>query len=141
MQANYNFGEIDYEYLGKMTRLCKVNNIALVLIKAPSLYPYWYEQWENQIKDYAEENDLLYINFLEQAQEIGIDYETDTYDGGLHMNLSGAEKITRYLGDALQQNIELEDRRDDQKLAAAWNEKRERYDWDKERQYEELKRR
>ena len=139
--ANYNFGEIDYEYLGKMTRLCKVNNIALVLIKAPSLYPYWYEQWENQIKDYAEENDLLYINFLEQAQEIGIDYETDTYDGGLHMNLSGAEKITRYLGDALQQNIELEDRRDDQKLAAAWNEKRERYDWDKERQYEELKRR
>lgn len=139
--ANYNFGEIDYEYLGKMTRLCKVNNIALVLIKAPSLYPYWYEQWENQIKDYAEENDLLYINFLEQAQEIGIDYETDTYDGGLHMNLSGAEKITRYLGDALQQNIKLEDRRDDQKLAAAWNEKRERYDWDKERQYEELKRR
>ena len=78
---------------------------------------------------------------MEQAQEIGIDYETDTYDGGLHMNLSGAEKITRYLGDALQQNIELEDRRDDQKLAAAWNEKRERYDWDKERQYEELKRR
>lgn len=137
--ADYNFGKIDYEYLEKLTRLCKVNNIALILIKAPSLYPYWYDQWENQIKDYAEENDLLYINFLEQAEKIGIDYEKDTYDGGLHMNLAGAEKITRYLGEILQQNTELEDRRKDKKLAAVWDEKRERYVLDKERQYKELK--
>lgn len=139
--ADYEFGKIDYEYLNKLTKLCKVNNISLILIKAPSLYPYWYDQWEKQIEDYADENDLLYINFLEQAEKIGIDYETDTYDGGLHMNLSGAGKITRYLGETLKKNIELQDRRKDEKLMAVWNEKRERYDLDKERQYKELEKR
>lgn len=133
--ADYNFGEIDYEYLDRMVKLCKVNNIDLILVKAPSLYPYWYDQWEEQIEAYAEENNLLYINFLELTEETGLDFDTDTYDGGLHMNLSGAEKITEYLGTVLTEKTQLQDRRSEKELASRWAEKQRWYDADREEQY------
>lgn len=133
--ADYSFSEIDYEYLDKITRLCKVNDIQLVLVKAPSLYPFWYEQWEEQMEKYARENELLYINFLELAEEIGLDFDTDTYDGGLHMNLSGAEKITEYLGGILSEQMKLPDRRGEEALASVWEDKRRLYEEDREKQY------
>lgn len=136
--ADYNFGDVDYEYLNKLTKLCKINNIELILVKAPSLYPYWYEQWEKQIEEYAEDNGLRYINFLEQADKIGLDFNKDTYDGGLHMNLSGAEKITRYLGKVLTEETELPDRRNEEGLAAIWEEKRKEYIADQEEQYKAI---
>ena len=132
--ADYSFGENAYEYLDKINKLCEVNNIQLVLVKAPSLYPYWYEQWDEQIEKYAEENDLLYINFLDLIDETGLDFNTDTYDGGLHMNLSGAEKITEYLGEQLVENAGLKDRRDEKDLAAIWDEKRMMYEADAKEQ-------
>ena len=134
--ADYSFGEVDYEYLDRLVKLCRVNNIELVLIQAPSLYPYWYDQWEKQIEEYAKKNDLLYINFLEQTDDIGLDFSKDTYDGGLHMNLSGAEKVTKYLGEILRKETELRDRRGEKKLAAEWEEKRKWYIADREEQYE-----
>ena len=92
MLADYSFGENSYYYLEKMTKLCKDNGIDLILIKSPSVYPYWYPEWDQQMVDFAKENDLTYINFLNIAEdEIGIDYSKDTFDGGLHLNLSGAE--------------------------------------------------
>ena len=49
-------------------------------MKAPTIYPVWYDEWEEQIKDYAAQKDLPYYNFLESIQESGIDLTTDTYD-------------------------------------------------------------
>lgn len=136
--ADYRFGEIDYQYLDRITKLCKVNHIELILIKAPSLYPYWYEEWDDQIVEYAGKNDLLYINFLDLIEETGLDFDTDTYDAGLHMNLSGAEKITRYLGEVLRQEAGLDDRRQEKELAAVWDGKRRLYEADREEQYKKL---
>lgn len=121
--ADYRFGEVCWEYLEKMRTLCEEKGAQLVLIKAPSLYPYWYDQWEEQIEDYAAEHGLAYINFLELTDEIGIDFTTDTYDNGLHLNLYGAEKLTHWFGAWLDENCDLPDRRDDEAYAAAWNEK------------------
>ena len=121
--SNYQFGDNAYRYLDKIMEICRENNIQLVLVKAPSLYPYWYEEWEEQVETYAEENDLLYINFLELTEETGLDFSQDTYDGGLHLNLSGAEKITEYLGKALQEAYALPDRRNEAELSKEWEEK------------------
>lgn len=125
--SDYRFGDISYYYLDKLTELCKINNIELILIKAPSLYPYWYDEWEQQIEEYAAVNDLKYINFLELQSEVGLDWSTDTYDAGLHLNLSGAEKLSIYFGEWLTDNCELEDLRSDSALSASWDEKRIRY--------------
>lgn len=135
---DYNFGENAWNYLDKMTKLTKENGIELMLIKSPSVYPYWYDEWDQQIADYAKENGLTYVNFLSLADEMGIDYSKDTYDGGLHMNLAGAEKFTDYMGRVLKETYALDDRREDTKVADYWQDKVAYYNWMKQDQAEEM---
>jgi len=125
--ADYSFGDTAYEYLDKMTALCKEKGVQLILVKAPSLYPYWYDQWEVQMEEYAAKNDLVYINFLELIEECGLDFATDTYDGGLHLNLSGAKKATKWLGEFLSVEVGLESRRGETALEAVWEKKLDAY--------------
>lgn len=139
--ADYSFGENAMSYLDKMTELCEEKGIQLVLIKAPSLYPNWYDEWEEQVEAYAEEHGLLYVNFLELTEEAGIDFAQDTYDAGLHMNLSGAEKLSRYFGQILTEETAVTDRRDEPALCEAWEKKLAEYELDKEEQYRELENR
>lgn len=135
---SYEFGENAWVYLNKLTALCKEKGIKLVLVKAPSLSPVWYDEYEEQIDAYAKENDLLYINYLELVEEVSLDYTTDTYDEGLHMNLSGAEKLSIHLGKFLQETYGLTDNRNDDKLSQVWNEKVEFYRAMEQAQYDEL---
>lgn len=139
--AEYRFGENAYRYLDQMTRLCQENGIQLILVKAPSLYPYWYDEWEMQIEEYADANNLLYLNFLELVEETGVDFATDTYDAGLHLNLSGAEKISRYLGQVLRDQAGIEDRRGEADLAQSWQEKLAAYEAEQQKQLEEWEKR
>lgn len=119
----YEFGDNATFYLDSMVRLCKEKGVELILIKAPSLYPYWYDQWDEIIADYAKANGLKYVNFLHLTDEIGIDYNTDTYDGGLHLNLYGAEKLSTWFGKYLSENCGIEDRRGQEPYASVWAEK------------------
>ena len=125
--VDYTFSDTCYYYLDKIRQLCEENGIQLVLFKAPSLSPVWHDEWEEQINAYAEEYGLCYINTLELIDEIGIDWDTDTYDRGLHLNVYGAEKLSSYLGAYLKEVSDLEDRRDDADIAALWEEKVETY--------------
>ena len=134
--ADYTFGDKAMEYLDKIRTLCEENDIELLFIKAPSLYPEWYEQYEKQVEAYAEKYDIPYINFLEIQDETGIDYTTDTYDGGLHMNLSGAEKLAHYIGPVLR-DMGVSDRRGDPELDAIWEENIAEYEAEIRAQEEE----
>lgn len=111
--ADYNFGDICWEYLEKMRLLCEENGVELILIKAPSAYPYWYEEYDAQIEEYAAKHGLSFYNFLDNVEEIGIDYQLDTYDAGLHMNLSGATKLSAYFARILSQNHGVPNHRGD----------------------------
>lgn len=136
--ANYRFGDNAYSYLDKMVELTKENGIELILIKAPTLYPYWYDEWDAQMEEYAANHGLTYINFLDHVEDAGIDYSTDTYDAGLHLNVSGAEKLANYFGQILVDQFHLEDHRNDETLQAIWQEKVDFYDAMKEDQYREI---
>lgn len=131
---NYDFSANAWKYLDKIRRICGENEIRLILIKAPSLYPVWYDEWESQIEEYARKYRLDYINFLNLADEIGIDYDTDTYDAGLHMNLSGAEKLSGYLGNYLSECAGLKSRKDEARLCGIWEEKIKAYEAERQRQ-------
>ena len=135
---DYSFGETSWEYLEKITQICKDNGIELVLMKAPSIYPAWYDEWDAQIVEYAEKNGLQYYNFLNLLDEVGIDFTTDTYDNGLHLNLSGAEKLSHYFGKILQEKCGLTDHRSEADTAAKWQEKVDFYNEMREDQYREL---
>ncbi|MBQ8399583.1 MAG: hypothetical protein IJX08_06385 [Clostridia bacterium] len=135
---DYSFGENAMLYLDKMTALCKEKGIELVLIKAPTEYPHWYEQWDDQMEAYAEENEIEYINFIPLQEEMGLDMSVDTYDAGLHLNVTGAEKMSKYFGSWLKERYELTDYRNDPEYAAVWEEKTQRYEAQKAAQYKEI---
>lgn len=136
--ADYAFSEKNYEYLDRMRKLCEKEGIQFILMKAPSLYPAWHEEWEQQIADYASANDLLYMNCLNDIQNIGLDFQEDTYDGGLHLNLYGAEKLSVYLGKILKEACGLLDRREEKDTAALWDEKISFYEEMEKQQKKEL---
>ena len=125
---DYTFGSTAMEYLDKMVTLCESHGVELILMKAPSLVPHWYDEYEAQVEKYASAHGLRYINVLEAADGIGIDYETDTFDRGMHMNLSGAEKVTSYVGGILSDEFGIPDRRGDEEYASVWAEKEKFYD-------------
>ena len=121
------------EYLEKMRVLCEENGAELILVKAPtnSWRYWWYDHWDAQICDYAEQNDLSYYNFISLCEEIGIDWSTDTYDAGLHLNVYGAEKLSDYFGNILSDNHKIPDRRSYTELSATWQERVGKYQEDK----------
>jgi len=125
--ADYSFGDTSWQYLDSMVQLCADHGSKLVLIKAPSLSPVWWDQWDAQIEEYAHQNNLLYINMLDHQSQIGIDWNTDTYDAGLHLNVCGAEKASVWLGKLLAEEFDLPDHRGEACTAALWSEKTLRY--------------
>ena len=79
--------------------LCREQNLSLVLLKTPRLN--WYVSEYNTVQALAEEYGLPYLDFntARLTQAIGFDYATDILKGAeTHLNLSGAQKLTAYLG-------------------------------------------
>lgn len=137
---DYTLPEISFDYLDKMAKLCEENDCKLILVKSPSIFPHWYDEWNVQVEKYAEEKGLDYYNFLENIEEIGIDWKTDTYDMGMHLNVYGAEKYSDYLGGILMEkygNSGIFSGKDDESLVKVWNEKVRLYEEEKIRQEKE----
>lgn len=136
--ADYQFGEKDWEYLDKIRDCCREHGITLILIKSASCYPHWYDEWDSQIAEYAKKNGITYVNFLQHQEETGIDYTEDTYDAGLHLNLSGAERSSSWFGHILSEQPGIEDRRGEEALSEKWAEKITFYEEMKESQFRQL---
>lgn len=136
--VNYTFSDMNYEYLDKFREICDSKGITLVLVKSPSMYPIWYDQYDEQIRSYADKYGLLYINTLDTQEQYGLDWATDTYDAGLHLNVSGVEKVTLYVGNIIKTEYNLEDHRSDEKLSSVWAERGAAYNARKDRMTKEL---
>ena len=99
-------------YMEKIKRLCEKNGADLLLVSAPSPKNYNYKK-HNSLEEYARENDLSYVDLNMKFRDIGIDWKMDSYDRGDHLNISGARKVTAYIGEYLADNYDLPDRRND----------------------------
>lgn len=128
-EVDYEIDENAWKYLDMMRELCADEGIELILVKAPtnSWMYWWHDEWEAQVDDYAERHGLTYYNFIPLADEMGIDWSTDTYDAGAHLNVYGAEKLTEYFGQILSEKHGLADRRNETELAEAWDARLEKY--------------
>ena len=98
------------DYLEKIRMLCVKNQAELVLISTPSPANYNYKK-HNGLQKLADQYSLEYLDLNLKLEEIGIDWAVDTLDKGDHLNISGAEKVTKYLGDYLSGKYGLTDRR------------------------------
>ena len=96
--------------LDHIKALCEDCGAELILFSAPSPSNYTYAR-HNALTALAEEEGLLYLDMNLCLEEMGIDWATDSLDDGDHVNLSGAEKATEYLGEYLAENMDLPDHR------------------------------
>ena len=63
----------------------------------------------------------MYLDMNLKTEELQIDWEKDTRDGGDHLNFAGATKVTAFLGSYLKGNYALSDHRQDE-VYSSWNE-------------------
>ena len=112
-------------YVKLLNKYCKCNNAQLLIVSTPSTINWNYEK-HNGIKKFAEKENIEFLDLNVLKDEIKIDWNQDTRDAGDHLNQSGAEKVTEYLGNYLKNKNILEDHRKDNEYNK-WNETLKRY--------------
>ncbi len=109
-------------YLEDTIRLCQSENIEVMLFKVPSMSSNWSDDLDEQIRSVADRYGINYVNFDLLNDDIGLDYRVDTSDGGSHLNYTGADKFSAYLGEYIRNNYTVSDRRNDKKYVKKWAE-------------------
>lgn len=105
--------EDDIYYLDQMIALADENNTELVFFVAPYVVDQEEQMKYNAVAQYLESKGVTFFNFTTDENLAGIDYFTDIWNTG-HINVYGAEKVTKYLGEYLKSVVELPDRRGDE---------------------------
>jgi len=112
---------INKKTVEEIAELCNKNGAKLILVSEPNASGSWAPHRHNAIALLAEEMGLDYLDLNYMTDEVPIDWATDTFDGGDHLNYSGAQKVTAYLGKYLWNMGIFEDKRTDKKYES-WNE-------------------
>lgn len=115
---------VDRIYLEKILQLCRDHNIDLYIIKTPVCYPDEGHSKLNDVRAFCEENDVPYYDMSLDAEAWGFDYGQDMRDTS-HINSTGAEKLTRRLGELLAAEYDFRDSQTHQH-AAVWAQEYER---------------
>ena len=98
-------------YLRRMIEDCRERGIEVMLTYLPFQASEAAQREANRAYAVAEEYEIPYVNFLEYDDII--DYQTDLYDSYSHLNVSGARKVTSWIGRFLMEQYSLPDKRND----------------------------
>lgn len=113
------------EYLDMMRELCKKRGIEFVLFEVPSPDSWDYKK-HNTVQNYAEKHGLKFLDLNLYTEDMGLDWSKDTADGGDHLNVFGAVKVSNYLANYLTENFDLENHKNDKKYEK-WKKHYEEY--------------
>lgn len=105
-ETEYDVWEQNWDYMNRIKELCEEHGTTLILVKSPTpMFPGAIEVCRS-MEHWAADNDVDMINFTLLLDEIGFDQSTDSWDGGEHLNKSGAEKVSRYLAEYILEQRE-----------------------------------
>ena len=93
--------EENLRYLEMIHELCEENGAELVLVRGPLPCYEMVIGKTNTITDWAIEKHVDMVNFMYLTDQIYLNADTDSLDGGAHLNASGAEKVSRYMANYL----------------------------------------
>ena len=113
------YDETSLYYYEKIIQLCKENDIEIVFVTLPRFS--WTYSMYIGIQQLSTKHDLLYLDYTlpEHLDTIGLDASSDfCYEN--HLNVYGAQKISKHLGAYLQETFDLPDKRNDPKYNQ-WN--------------------
>lgn len=107
-------------YVEKMQELCREHDAEFILVHMPNTI--WDDNRYRIISEYAQSHELLYLDYSTDKlrSEVGFDSKTDSGDGGAHLNIIGAGKVSKHLGGYLQEKFSIEDKRG-QEIYDGWN--------------------
>ena len=87
-------------WLCMMVAYCRERNITPILITTPSPVK-WDMAKHNGLQAIADELGIDYVDLNLVHTDLGIDWDKDTFDAGDHLNVYGAVKVSRYVGEYL----------------------------------------
>lgn len=108
-------------YVEKMKELCREHDARLILVHMPNTI--WDDNRYRLVSEYASANELIYLDYSTDKLrcEIGFNSKTDSGDGGAHLNIIGAGKVSKHLGSYLKEQFQIEDKRE-KEVYAGWHE-------------------
>lgn len=100
-----------YKCINNIIKYCKEKDIGLIFVKMLDMD--WDIERHNAIQTIAEENDIKFFDFnmKDLMEDADLLYAGDTSRNN-HLNITGAEKTTNYLGKYIKENYEIEDKRE-----------------------------
>lgn len=119
-----DIGEEGLEEIERFIRKCRSENIEVLLVTLPYSVDNERRLYGIKIEELASQYGVNYINFNEW--EFFVDENTDFSDTS-HLNISGAKKMTEYLGDYISDHYDVPDRRTEKEYLDKWNEDYEAY--------------
>ncbi len=101
-------------YMKDMKNLCEKHDTELVLLKIPAIgmpqsyHGSWSYDKYLMIKEFCNETEIPFLDMVYDADYMAeINWKEDTVDGGIHLNIRGAEKVTDCIVAYLnEQNLE-----------------------------------
>ncbi len=103
------------KYLDMIETLCREKGIRLIIVSAPSPRNWNYAR-HNAVSHWADASHVPYID-MNIMSKPDIDWSCDTKDGGDHLNITGAKKVSLFIGGYLSDNLKLDDKRSDLRYA------------------------
>ena len=123
-----HISELNQWYLDALISLCRERGIKVVLLSTPSTKN-WNNKRHNAVQAFLQErsygSDVVYLDLNLEQNEIPIDWERDTRDGGDHLNSKGARKVSHFMALWLKDTYGLDDHRGD-KAFRSWTQAAER---------------
>lgn len=113
-----------YRYMRMMIEECLSREIDVLLVHLPFPASEDSQMHGNTVSSIAEEYEVNYIDFVQMDSVV--DYAVDCYDQHSHLNISGGQKVTDYIGKYLVDHYALADRRGDAAYAS-WQTEQEKY--------------
>ena len=98
------------KFLEQLVASAQEKNINIIFYAAPSPIN-WTQEHYQEVKDFADKAAIPYYDFNKNPDWVPIDWNTDTFDKGDHLNLAGAQKVTRFFIDLMQKNNLYTDQR------------------------------
>lgn len=112
-------------YLQEIKRMCDAAGARLVLVSTPSTAN-WNMARHRGMAQAASELMVDYYDLNVGDTKVEIDWSSETYDAGDHLNLSGAQKVTSAVGKILRGSYDIADHRQDTAYDG-WNDAYARY--------------
>lgn len=126
--------ESHLKWLEKIIELCQAEGQPLLLVKVPGKAEGWSAQVANTVSQVCDSYGESLLDLDRRLDETGVDMQLHTLDGSAHLNMYGAQVLSRWLGGYLRQNYDIPDRRGQEEYDQLWQPVLESYHtlWDQQ---------